>query len=86
MLFSKPRPANLGILFGLSENIALEFNLVYQPWRFELLPLRSSLELSLSPGFGKLLLNGFAGVNQQNIFNWGLRLTYRLALEELFPT
>ncbi len=77
--------ANLGVLFGISENIALELSLVYQPWRFEVLPLRSSLELSLSPGFGTLRLTGFVGVNQQNIFNWGLRLSYRLALEELFP-
>ncbi len=77
--------ANLGILFGISENIALELYVVYQPWRSEVLPFRSSLELSLSPGLGTVLLSGFAGLNQQNIFNWGLRLTYRVALEELFP-
>jgi hypothetical protein len=70
----------------LSENFSLNLAVNYQPWRFDVLPLRGGLGLEWSPGFGVLKLSGFAGLNQTNVLGWGVRLVYRIRLEELFPS
>lgn len=75
---------NFGIFLGLFEGANLEFALVFQPWRFEVLPFRSSLAFSLKPGFGTLFLTGFVGSNPSSTFA-ALRLAYRVGWEELFP-
>jgi hypothetical protein len=75
----------LGVKWALADELGLSLNLAYQPWRSDVLPLRGSLEFNLSPGFGTVFLTGFAGLNSVNTFNWGVRLTYRISFEELFP-
>jgi hypothetical protein len=74
------------LAWTLSENFNLNVAVNYQPWRFDVLPLRGSLGLEWSPGFGVLNLLGYAGLNQANTLGWGVRLTYRIRLEELFPS
>ncbi len=78
--------ANLNFSLLIAEGFDLELGVMYQPYRFEVLPLRGMLELKIQPGFGTLLLTGFAGLNQVSTFNGGFRLTYRIAFEELFPS
>jgi hypothetical protein len=74
------------VSWALFENLNLNLAVNYQPWRFDVLPLRGSLGLEWSPGFGVLNLSGYAGLNQANTLGWGLRLVYRIGLEELFPS
>jgi hypothetical protein len=74
------------VAWGVFENLNLNLAVNYQPWRFDVLPLRGSLGLEWSPGFGMLLLSGYAGRSQTNVIDWGLRLAYRITLEELFPS
>ncbi|MFN3267079.1 MAG: hypothetical protein ACK41E_09600, partial [Deinococcales bacterium] len=74
------------LAWSVFENLQFNLAVAYQPWRFDVLPLRSSVGLEFAPGFGVLYLNGFAGRTQNGIIGWGLRLTYRVTLEELFPS
>lgn len=77
---------NFGVSWELADELGLGLSLYYQPWRSDVLPLRGSLEFRVAPGFGTVFLTGFAGLNSFNNFNWGVRLTYRIGLEELFPS
>jgi hypothetical protein len=73
------------LAWSVFENLNLNLAVNYQPWRFDVLPLRGSLGLEWSPGFGVLLLTGYAGRSQTNVVGWGVRLAFRIRLEELFP-
>lgn len=77
---------NFGLSWELADELGLGLSLYYQPWRSDVLPLRGSLELRVAPGFGTVFLTGFAGVNSLNTLNWGVRLSYRIGLEEIFPS
>ncbi len=77
---------NFGLSWEIADELGLGLTIYYQPWRSDVLPLRGSLELRVSPGLGTVFLSGFGGFNTLNNFNWGLRLSYRIGLEELFPS
>jgi hypothetical protein len=74
------------LTWSIFENLNLSIAANYQPWRFDVLPLRGNLGLEWSPGFGVLLFNAYAGRSQTDVIGWGLRLAYRIRLEELFPS
>jgi hypothetical protein len=74
------------LTWSIFENLNLSLAANYQPWRFDVLPLRGNLGLEFSPGFGVLLLNAYAGRSQTDVIGWGVRLAYRITLEELFPS
>jgi hypothetical protein len=78
--------AQAQLSWGVFENLNLNLAVNYQPWRFDVLPLRGGLGFEWSPGFGVLLLNAYAGRSQTDLIGWGLRLAYRIGLEELFPS
>ena len=78
--------SNFGLSWELADEFGLGLSLFYQPWRSDVLPLRGSLEFRVAPGLGTVFLTGFAGLDTLNNFNWGLRLSYRIALEEIFPS
>jgi hypothetical protein len=77
---------NFGVAWQLAEEFGLDLSVFYQPWRTDVLPLRGSLEFRFAPGFGTVFLTGFVGLNSLNTLNWGVRLTYKIGLEELFPS
>jgi hypothetical protein len=65
---------------------ALEVYAALEPWRLDVLPLRSGLEWSFNPGLGRLFVQVYGGSNATGTFYWGARAVFRVAWEDVFPT
>jgi hypothetical protein len=74
------------LMWLLSESFELGLRSDLQFWRSDVLPFRNSLELKFLPGLGTLNFGAYLGLTPQSAWNWGLRLSYRIGFEEIFPT
>ncbi len=90
-----------GVIFGAGFTIGFETRLRFdlpdleatldlyamlEPWRNDVLPLRTGFEFQTNPGAGTLFVQLYAGSSNIAAFYWGGRVLYRIAWEELFPT
>jgi hypothetical protein len=65
---------------------ALEAYAILEPWRSDVLPLRSGLEVSFNPGVGTVFVQMYGGSSNVGAFFWGGRVLFRVLWEDLFPT